>query len=191
MLSKEQIVKLVSKLPFPVMVLHPIEFMMRMGPNALYVEACYSQMVHHVSGQYFEGILFNSAHSQGGIDSPWFQHVLFHELAHATGNHERLARIATDLRMQKHIEIQRFRIIEELIAERTAQKAMEYFGIYTDEIAMKSRAYINHYLNELDGRDDSLTEIEAYRVERDATRALDFILRTWCNESNAAQKAAA
>lgn len=178
----------IRNIPFPVCVKHPFELILSMGPQALHSEATYVQMTHNETGKYHEGIIFNGAFFKG-LESVLFWRVLFHELAHATGSAKRLNRQGVNLVDRQNIS-KRAYAIEELIAERTSQKVMAYFGILDAETEKVSNQYLELYSNVLNETGEPKTEFDSARIERDSDAALAYILQNWFPISQYEKKAA-
>lgn len=169
------------KLPIEIKFLTLGELMSLMGFQAVITNATYLQK--------FDGsetIFFNKDLVNTDIKGPVYLRLLFHEFAHATGHAKRLARMGVVPGPMRSIH--RVVVIEELIAERAAQLALTHFGVDVESTRNETTAYIETHLNALLDSGGELTKIEAYRVERDAKAALDFMLKNWFNEVDAMRK---
>ena len=133
-----------------------------------------------------ECIVLNPAKLGQDLNSPFLARVLFHELGHATGRVERMNRPslyrAGAHDKKSHLAI---RDVEELIAERIAQKCCEHFGIIDENNRIRSIRYIDMYSADLE-----LSEIEGAHLERDAERGFRYILQTWAPQTETVKKAA-
>jgi len=181
--TMKQLSESLKLIPIPIMIKHPLELIMMHGPHAMFTEATYFQALQR-DGRYIEAIIFNIMYFSG-IDSVKFWRVLFHELAHATGQHSRLSRASVNLAMRE-TRSERQCCIEELIAERTSQKAMTHFGLFHDDTTASSKEYISTYIEKMDAMGMPLTEIESYQIERDSDRALAYMLQNWFQSQNGA-----
>lgn len=96
-------------------------------------------------------------------NDPELLHIMFHELAHATGL--RVGRnMNTDLRA--------IRNIEETIAETTAWKLTQHYGLETADIRLATRDYLAQFSSDL-------TAEECPQCELEAEAAKDYILKNW------------
>lgn len=106
-----------------------------------------------------------------------YMKVLFHELAHATGSIKRLNRNCSLLQRASG-DTEKY-IIEELIAERTAQKLMEYFKLYEIHTYVKSICYINAYINHLNELNNQIDFDIYYQIEFESDLAMNYILNNF------------
>jgi hypothetical protein len=190
-MQKEQIEQALKKVPFSIILAQPSWFLIKMGPMGpvalMGSMAVYIQNICPLIGEVRESIVFNALFFDNvSIENPMFLRVLFHELAHSTGHESRLNRYGVQLGPKPEPD----KALEELVAERTSQKAMVHFGIYDELTFRGSVDYISQYLPLFAKNGTKLSGTESDLVESESDKALDYMLRNWFNEINPKRKAA-
>lgn len=100
-------------------------------------------------------------------------HVLFHEIAHASGMPTRLNRyMMSDGAYQKSVPI---RAIEECIADTTAIKIMRHFNLSSKKIETIHTDYLRYWHRYLP-QDPAVFKF----IESKSKQAFEYVLTQWC-----------
>lgn len=110
---------------------------------------------------------------EDSLEHTSYYSVLFHELAHATGQFNRLNRKRFSNNKTTYITIREL-CVEELIAERTAQLLMTKFNLFCDKQRNRSNEYIFKHLDMIAYQ---LNEGDIIQIELNALRSMEYILK--------------
>jgi superfamily II RNA helicase len=135
---------------------------------------------HPMSAFDNEGITMNC-----DADLEYWWSVLFHELAHATGTKDRLNRSTI---AKSHVRTSRAEYMaEEVVAEKTAAKLMEFFGLATTSTRQSNHHYIESHLLEAQMFGTYVTET---KIDSEVQDALSMVMY-WLESTDLVKKAAA